>query len=174
MLISWQKKKICLKSLIPCGVQLESWKRNGKHGQLKTLGLCSMSAAPPTTNHCRQEQPASSKQVASEGKAPVEAAVVATFKKADAANSGDSDKELAAFSAEEKELLEVADMMEEKGPGVSLMAKTIHQKMDLSTAVRRFDGKLPNDVASLVHMATTEKNAGALDEDSMQRPRLKT
>ena len=84
------------------------------------------------------------------------------------------DKEFAAFSAEEKELLEDADLMEEKGPGVSLVAKTIHQKMVLSTVVRRFDGKLPNDVASLVHMATTEKNAGALDEDSMQRPRLKT
>merc|ERR1719262_167648 len=62
-------------------------------------------------------------------------------------------------------------MMEGKGPSVSLMAKTIHQKMDLSTAVRQLDGKLPNDVASLVHMATTDKTAGQLDEDSMQKAR---
>merc|ERR1719410_715130 len=62
-------------------------------------------------------------------------------------------------------------MMAGKGPSVSLMAKTIHQKMDLSTAVRQLDGKLPNDVASLVHMATTEKNGGQLDEDSMQKAR---
>merc|ERR1719343_127093 len=34
-------------------------------------------------------------------------------------------------------------MMEGKGPSVSLMAKTIHQKMDLSTAVRQLDGKCP-------------------------------
>jgi len=65
----------------------------------------------------------------------------------------------------------VSDMMEGKGPGVSLMAKTIHQKMDLPTAVRQLDGKLPNDVASLVHMATTEKNGAGLDEDSMQKAR---
>merc|ERR1740123_2134896 len=62
-------------------------------------------------------------------------------------------------------------MMAGKGPSVSLMAKTIHQKMDLSTAVRQLDGKLPTDVASLVHMATTEKHGTQLDEDSMQKAR---
>jgi hypothetical protein len=65
----------------------------------------------------------------------------------------------------------VSDMMAGKGPSVSLMAKTIHQKMDLSTAVRQLDGKLPTDVASLVHMATTEKHGTQLDEDSMQKAR---
>merc|ERR1740123_1705849 len=62
-------------------------------------------------------------------------------------------------------------MMAGKGPSVSLMAKTIHQKMDLSTAVRQLDGKLPTDVASLVHIATTEKHGTQLDEDSMQKAR---
>merc|ERR1719410_851445 len=62
-------------------------------------------------------------------------------------------------------------MMAGKGPSVSLMAKTIHQKMDLSTAVRQLDGKLPSDVASLVHMTVSGKAAGQLDEDSMQKAR---
>merc|ERR1719361_891050 len=62
-------------------------------------------------------------------------------------------------------------MMEGKGPGVSLMAKTIHRKMDLSTAVRQLDGKLPNDVASLVHLTAAEKQGGQFDEASMQKAR---
>merc|ERR1719361_1716284 len=43
--------------------------------------------------------------------------------------------------------------------------------MDMSTAVRQLDGKLPNDVASLVHMTTVEKEGGQFDEASMQKAR---
>jgi hypothetical protein len=49
------------------------------------------------------------------------------------------------------------------------MAKHIRDKMDLSTAVSELDGQLPNDVASLVHMTTSGKSEGQLDEDSMQK-----
>merc|ERR1719195_1581106 len=62
-------------------------------------------------------------------------------------------------------------MMAGVGPGLSDMAKRVNAKMDLSTAVRQLDGKLPNDVASLVHMTTVEKTGGQLDEDSMQKAR---
>jgi len=65
----------------------------------------------------------------------------------------------------------VADMMAGTGPGLTAMATHIHQKMDLSTAVRQLDGKLPHDVASLVHMTVSGKAAGQLDEDSMQKAR---
>merc|ERR1719297_207441 len=65
----------------------------------------------------------------------------------------------------------VAAMIAGNGPEISDMIKTTHHKMDLSTAVRQLDGKLPDDVASLVHMATSEKEMGALDEDSMQKAR---
>jgi len=37
--------------------------------------------------------------------------------------------------------------------------------------VRQLDGKLPSDVASLVHMTTSEQAAGAFDEASMQKAR---
>jgi hypothetical protein len=62
----------------------------------------------------------------------------------------------------------VADMMAGQGPGLSDMTKSVNSKMDLSTAVRQLDGKLPDDVASLVHMTTVETTARRLDEDSMQ------
>jgi len=65
----------------------------------------------------------------------------------------------------------VADMMVGRGPGLSEMANRIHKKMDLSTAVSQLDGKLPNDVASLVHMTTTDKKGGKFDEASMQKAR---
>ena len=42
--------------------------------------------------------------------------------------------------------------------------------MHSAAAVRQLDGKLPDDVASLVHM-TTEKASGPLDEGSMQKAR---
>merc|ERR1719507_867707 len=65
----------------------------------------------------------------------------------------------------------VADMISGKGPGVAAMAKITNKRIDLSTAVRQLDGKLPNDVASLVHMTTSEKATGAFDEASMQKAR---
>ena len=109
MLISWQKKKSCLKSLIPCIVQLESWKKSC-HGESYGYPQKKRHCFAPTAN-CKntwsvqhvsstadkeplQAGAASLKQpeVAPEGKAPVDAAVVAAYKKAFAANSGDSDK----------------------------------------------------------------------------------
>jgi len=73
----------------------------------------------------------------------------------------------------------VADMISGKGPGLDVATKMTNNKMDLSTAVRQLDGKLPNDVASLVRMtaaASTESTAagsemGQFDEDSMQKAR---
>jgi len=58
-----------------------------------------------------------------------------------------------------------------KGLGLPEIVRTIHRKMDLSTAVRQLDGKLPKDVASLVHMTTAEKQSGQFDEASMQKAR---
>jgi len=56
----------------------------------------------------------------------------------------------------------VADVMVGKGMGLPEVVKTIHRKMDLSTAVRQLDGKLPTDVASLVHMTTAKKTEWAV------------
>jgi len=64
----------------------------------------------------------------------------------------------------------VADMIAGRGPGLSDMANRVHKKIDLSTAVRELDGKLPNDVASLVRL-TSDKGESKLDEDSMQKAR---
>merc|ERR1719361_1569638 len=61
-------------------------------------------------------------------------------------------------------------MMAGKGPGLSDMAKFVHKKMDFSTALRQLHGKLPKDVASLIHMTTSGKSR-AFDEDSMQKAR---
>jgi len=65
----------------------------------------------------------------------------------------------------------VANMIAGSGPGITDMAKNVHKKIDLATAVRQLDGKLPSDVASLVHMTTLGKEGGELDEDSMQKAR---
>merc|ERR1711956_85632 len=53
----------------------------------------------------------------------------------------------------------------------SSMANRVHNKIDLGTAVRELDGKLPNDVASLVRITASEKGESKLDEDSMQKAR---
>merc|ERR1719210_2997245 len=62
-------------------------------------------------------------------------------------------------------------MMAGRGPGLSDMAKFVHTKMDLSSALRQLHGKLPKDVASLIHMTASGKKKGAFDEDSMQKAR---
>merc|ERR1719410_3107960 len=62
-------------------------------------------------------------------------------------------------------------MMAGRGPGLSDMAKFVHKKMDYSTALRQLHGKIPNDVASLIHMTTSTKKASKFDEDSMQKAR---
>merc|ERR1719410_2765542 len=62
-------------------------------------------------------------------------------------------------------------MMAGRGPGLSDMAKFVHKKMDFSTALRQLHGKLPKDVASLIHMTSSGKTGGAFDEDSMQKAR---
>jgi len=65
----------------------------------------------------------------------------------------------------------VADMMVGRGPGFSEVAKIIHRKMDLATALRQLHGKLPKDVASLIRTTTSEKEGGQFDEASMQKAR---
>merc|ERR1719331_72253 len=62
-------------------------------------------------------------------------------------------------------------MMMGRGPGLAEVAKRIHKKMDLATAVRQLHGKLPNDVASLIRITTSEKRKGQFDEASMQKAR---
>ena len=64
----------------------------------------------------------------------------------------------------------VADMIAGKGPEIAEVARVAHNKIDWTTAVRELDGKLPNDVASLVRVAKGAKKA-ALDESSMQKAR---
>jgi len=65
----------------------------------------------------------------------------------------------------------VSETMVGKGPGLAEVAQRIHKKMDLATAVRQLHGKLPKDVASLIHMTTSEKEVGQFDEASMQKAR---
>jgi len=69
----------------------------------------------------------------------------------------------------------VVEMMDGKGPSTSDISKIMHNKMDFSTAVSQLDGKLPQDVASLVKLTKASsdksKSAGAMDEDSMQKAR---
>jgi len=65
----------------------------------------------------------------------------------------------------------VADMMSGKGPGLAKMAKIVHNKMDLKTAVKELDGRVPADVASLLDTSTSGKVSGPLSEDSMQKAR---
>merc|ERR1719297_216601 len=65
----------------------------------------------------------------------------------------------------------VAAMIAGNGPEISDMIKTTHHKMDLSTAVRQLDGKLPDDVASLVRITETQETKGQFDEDSLQKAR---
>jgi len=85
---------------------------------------------------------------------------------------GSGSEDLVGTSKMRNELASmVAEMMAGKGPTISDMAKNTNQKMDLSTAVKELDGKLPNDVASLVHMTSSETGSGALDEASMQKAR---
>merc|ERR1719346_120522 len=62
-------------------------------------------------------------------------------------------------------------MMAGRGPGLSDMAKLVHKKMDLSSALRQLHGKLPKDVASLIHMTASGKQGVTFDEDSMQKAR---
>jgi uncharacterized protein YegL len=68
------------------------------------------------------------------------------------------------------------------GPGdmdVSKISKDVHNQMDVEEAVRRLDGKLPAEVASLVKLTSSgdssaekEKKAkGRFDEESLQKAR---
>merc|ERR1719262_66208 len=65
----------------------------------------------------------------------------------------------------------VADMIAGKGPEIAEVARAVHNKIDLSTAVRELDGKLPSDVASLVRVSAKGANKAAFDEDSLQKAR---
>eukprot|EP00418_Pyrodinium_bahamense_P011470 CAMPEP_0179129140 /NCGR_PEP_ID=MMETSP0796-20121207/61260_1 /TAXON_ID=73915 /ORGANISM="Pyrodinium bahamense, Strain pbaha01" /LENGTH=71 /DNA_ID=CAMNT_0020828009 /DNA_START=10 /DNA_END=221 /DNA_ORIENTATION=+ len=67
----------------------------------------------------------------------------------------------------------VMDMMDGKGPGVHDVVNRLHRDLDLNAAVQQLDGKLPEDVASLVHMTTsqTAQAQGTFDEASMQKAR---
>merc|ERR1719450_1836938 len=65
----------------------------------------------------------------------------------------------------------VADMIAGKGPEIAEVARAVHNKIDLSTAVRELDGKLPSDVASLVRVTAKGSKKAAFDEDSLQKAR---
>merc|ERR1719450_1352038 len=65
----------------------------------------------------------------------------------------------------------VADMIAGKGPEIAEVARAVHNKIDLSTAVRELDGKLPSDVASLVRVSAKGAKKAAFDEQSLQKAR---
>mmetsp|Transcript_26061 Transcript_26061/g.82395 ORF Transcript_26061/g.82395 Transcript_26061/m.82395 type:complete len:1002 (-) Transcript_26061:73-3078(-) len=67
----------------------------------------------------------------------------------------------------------VVQFMQGKGPTLHDVVNTARGKMDLSDAVKRLDGKLPADVASLVRLtgASDAEKKGKLDEDSLQKAR---
>jgi hypothetical protein len=66
-------------------------------------------------------------------------------------------------------------MIEGKGPAPNAMAKLISGKMTVKDAIQRLDGRLPEDVASLVSMSLSEsaaeKKRSQFDEDSLQKAR---
>jgi len=65
----------------------------------------------------------------------------------------------------------VAEALSEKGPGMVDVTKVVNKKMDLTTAVRQLDGRLPGDVASLVRVTASGKAGGSFDEASLQKAR---
>jgi hypothetical protein len=61
-----------------------------------------------------------------------------------------------------------------RGEGPVKIAHRMHDKMDIKEAARELDGKLPNDVAALVRMSTSEghKKSQQYDEESLQKARV--
>jgi hypothetical protein len=66
-------------------------------------------------------------------------------------------------------------MMEGKGPAPGDIAKIVNSKMDFKEAVQRLDNRLPEEVASLVRLSSSEteegKARGRFDEESLQKAR---
>merc|ERR1719361_2167677 len=70
----------------------------------------------------------------------------------------------------------VADMMREmlseRGPSPQDIAKLMHSKMDISDAVQRLNGQLPDEVASLVRLTgASAQSPQSFDEASLQKAR---
>merc|ERR1740138_348091 len=68
-------------------------------------------------------------------------------------------------------------MLTGKGPSAVDMEKLMRSKMNLNDAVERLDGKLPQDVTSLLRMSTDTESKdqsqakGRFDEESLQKAR---
>jgi hypothetical protein len=67
-------------------------------------------------------------------------------------------------------------MLAGKGPSPQYIIKLTQSKMDIKDAMQRLDGKLPEDVTSLVRMASGEEDGrtqtrGRFDEESLQKAR---
>mmetsp|Transcript_45339 Transcript_45339/g.140079 ORF Transcript_45339/g.140079 Transcript_45339/m.140079 type:complete len:988 (-) Transcript_45339:95-3058(-) len=65
----------------------------------------------------------------------------------------------------------MGDFVRGRGAPLKNIADAIHQKIDLNDAVKRLDGKLPSDVASLVKLTAAGKKRGDLDEASLEKGR---
>lgn len=68
----------------------------------------------------------------------------------------------------------VAQMIHGKSPGVHDLVNSMHSRMALGDAVSRLDGKLPVEVASLVHLSATSGSANSranYDDASLQKAR---
>jgi hypothetical protein len=67
---------------------------------------------------------------------------------------------------------------DDKDPGdmdVSKIAKQVHDQMDVEDAVKKLDGKLPKEVASLVSITSGKEEGsqqGQFDESSLQKARV--
>jgi len=85
----------------------------------------------------------------------------------------EADSESGKAGAEALAAALVTEVMDGKSPGVHDALNLLHRKMDLGTAVQQLDGKLPEDVASLVHMTAEQgtKTHGTFDENSMAKAR---
>ena len=84
---------------------------------------------------------------------------------------GSNDKAVVQSTIKVEVTQMVADMIAGKGPEIADVARVVRNKIDLSTAVRELDGKLPSDVASLVRVSAKGANKAAFDEDSLQKAR---
>merc|ERR1740138_1474318 len=67
-------------------------------------------------------------------------------------------------------------MLAGKGPSPQDISKLMQGKMDIKDAMQRLDGRLPDDVASLIRLSSGDKGAaekakGRFDEESLQKAR---
>jgi ribosomal protein S9 len=80
----------------------------------------------------------------------------------------------AKFGAQMVEMMRA--MLAGKGPSPQDISKLMQGKMDIKDAMQRLDGRLPDDVASLIRLSSGDKGAaekakGRFDEESLQKAR---